>query len=288
MVSNLIIYSTKHNRYSGHYLPKFNSLIPPKTPVFLYKISLFTFKCKMADLERGFLWPKWVRPRWDCYLMLACAARTGEGSSLTWPLMHNCTRQYSAWLEHIFDAWTTHRQSLLNKVELKLNYSWQNHYVPSRQFWDCGRWKSELLWNFTIVGCSQSQQTWSGFSPTTVPDNNRQSRFSPTTVPKLSTGMNCQLSAGFFFTVDEVLAVPLVRVPSRQLTVHWQPTMLKFHKESDFYLPQSQNCLLGYEKDFLLLAVLNFMDSPQDLLRCLEYIFRSNFQGKIHFEYTQK
>ncbi len=34
--------------------------------------------------------------------------------------------------------------------------------------------------------------------------------------------------------------------PSRQLTVHWQPTMLKFHKESDFHLPQSQNCLLGY------------------------------------------
>ena len=36
-----------------------------------------------------------------------------------------------------------------------------------------------------------SQQTWSGFSPTTVPDNNRQSGFSPTTVPKLSTGMVC-------------------------------------------------------------------------------------------------
>ncbi len=34
-----------------------------------------------------------------------------------------------------------------------------------------------------------SQQTWSGFSPTTVPDNNRQSGFSPTTVPKLSTGV---------------------------------------------------------------------------------------------------
>ncbi len=33
-----------------------------------------------------------------------------------------------------------------------------------------------------------AQQTWSGFSPTPVPDNNRQSGFSPTTVPKLSTG----------------------------------------------------------------------------------------------------
>ena len=32
------------------------------------------------------------------------------------------------------------------------------------------------------------QQTWSGFSPTAVPDNNRQSRLSPTTVPKMSTG----------------------------------------------------------------------------------------------------
>ncbi len=33
--------------------------------------------------------------------------------------------------------------------------------------------------------CS-TQQTWSGFSPTTVPDNNRQSGLSPTTVPKIS------------------------------------------------------------------------------------------------------
>ena len=23
----------------------------------------------------------------------------------------------------------------------------------SRQFWDCGRWKSDSLWNFSIVGC---------------------------------------------------------------------------------------------------------------------------------------
>ncbi len=33
--------------------------------------------------------------------------------------------------------------------------------------------------------------------------------------------------------------------PSRQLTVHWQPTIVKFHCNSDFHLPQSQNCLLG-------------------------------------------
>ncbi len=36
-----------------------------------------------------------------------------------------------------------------------------------------------------------------------------------------------------------------VLIPSRQLTVHWQPTMLNFHKESDFHLQQSQYCLLG-------------------------------------------
>ncbi len=34
-------------------------------------------------------------------------------------------------------------------------------------------------------------------------------------------------------------------IPSRQLTVHWQPKMVKFHSNSDFHLPQSQNCLLG-------------------------------------------
>ncbi len=33
-----------------------------------------------------------------------------------------------------------------------------------------------------------TQQTWSGFSPTIVPDNNRRSGLSPTMVPKLSTG----------------------------------------------------------------------------------------------------
>ena len=33
-----------------------------------------------------------------------------------------------------------------------------------------------------------AQQTWSEFSPTTVPDNNRQSGLSPITVPEMSTG----------------------------------------------------------------------------------------------------
>ncbi len=36
---------------------------------------------------------------------------------------------------------------------------------------------------------SLSQQTWSGFSLTTVSDKNRQSGLSPTTVPKLSKGI---------------------------------------------------------------------------------------------------
>ncbi len=34
--------------------------------------------------------------------------------------------------------------------------------------------------------------------------------------------------------------------PSRQLIVHWQSTMVKFHSNSDFHLPQSQNCLVGW------------------------------------------
>ena len=36
-------------------------------------------------------------------------------------------------------------------------------------------------------------------------------------------------------------------LPSRQLTVHWQPTMLKLHKNSSFTPPESQNCLVGRE-----------------------------------------
>ena len=36
--------------------------------------------------------------------------------------------------------------------------------------------------------------------------------------------------------------------PSRQLTVHWQPTILKFHKIRS--LPKSQNCLLGSDQQY--------------------------------------
>ncbi len=37
----------------------------------------------------------------------------------------------------------------------------------------------------------------------------------------------------------------LLKVPSRQLTVHWQPTMLKLHRDSSFTPPESQNCHVG-------------------------------------------
>ncbi len=34
-------------------------------------------------------------------------------------------------------------------------------------------------------------------------------------------------------------------IPRRQLTVHWQTTMVKFHRDSSFTPPESQNCLVG-------------------------------------------
>ncbi len=49
----------------------------------------------------------------------------------------------------------------------------------------CG---SSCIQDLFSIPVMHAQQTWSGFSQTTVPDNNRQSGFSPTTVPKLSTG----------------------------------------------------------------------------------------------------
>ncbi len=53
------------------------------------------------------------------------------------------------------------------------------------------------------------QQTWSGFSPTTVPDNNRQSGFSPTTVPKLSKGALLFDNKVFKFQVDKSSRITL-------------------------------------------------------------------------------
>ncbi len=39
--------------------------------------------------------------------------------------------------------------------------NWRNFvYVPSRQFWDCGRWKSDSLWNFSIVGCQWAAKSF--------------------------------------------------------------------------------------------------------------------------------
>ncbi len=52
-----------------------------------------------------------------------------------------------------------------------------------------------------------SQQTWSGFSPTRVPDNNRQSGFSPTTVPKLSTGSEYYCTGLREFGSQEMLPI---------------------------------------------------------------------------------
>ncbi len=54
-----------------------------------------------------------------------------------------------------------------------------------------------------------------------------------------------QCTQGFVAKSTQTQCQSVYTLPSRQLTVHWQPTMLNFHKESDFHLPQSQNCLLG-------------------------------------------
>ncbi len=52
--------------------------------------------------------------------------------------------------------------------------------------------KKDVIWRGFGGHCPElintSQQIWSGFSPTTVPDNNRQSELSPTMVPQMSTG----------------------------------------------------------------------------------------------------
>ncbi len=58
-------------------------------------------------------------------------------------------------------------------------------------------------------------------------------------------------------------------IPSRQLTVNWQPTMLKFHKESDFHLPQSQNCLLGSYPHIKFCKILWYWPIPFAYRKCL-------------------
>ncbi len=42
-----------------------------------------------------------------------------------------------------------------------------------------------------------------------------------------------------------LLSISSLSLPSRQLTVHWQPTMLKLHRDSSFTPPGSQNCPVG-------------------------------------------
>ena len=43
------------------------------------------------------------------------------------------------------------------------NINYRTEVVPSRQFWDCGRWKSDSLWNFSIVGCQWTVNCLLGF-----------------------------------------------------------------------------------------------------------------------------
>ncbi len=54
------------------------------------------------------------------------------------------------------------------------------------------------------------------------------------------------LSMQYILKHSKVLVHPKWRHISHPVD-NWQPTMLKFHKESDFHLPQSQNCLLGMD-----------------------------------------
>ncbi len=42
--------------------------------------------------------------------------------------------------------------------------SWASvNTCPSRQFWDCCRWKSDSLWNFSIAGCQWTVNCLLGF-----------------------------------------------------------------------------------------------------------------------------
>ena len=49
----------------------------------------------------------------------------------------------------------------------------------------------ELTKGASIFMSQQTEQTWSGFSPTAGPDNNRQSGLSRMTVQEMSTGVLC-------------------------------------------------------------------------------------------------
>ncbi len=77
------------------------------------------------------------------------------------------------------------------KTGIMSHFLKQNCKYPVNLISNISRWWTTIFHYtcITLYHLLRSQQTWSGFSPTTVPDNNRQSGFSPTTVPKLSTGM---------------------------------------------------------------------------------------------------
>ncbi len=60
-----------------------------------------------------------------------------------------------------------------------------------------GHYLTIILPTTFLKHIEKPQQTWSGFSPTKIPDNNRQSGLLPTTVPEMSTG-NDMHSADWF------------------------------------------------------------------------------------------
>ncbi len=91
-----------------------------------------------------------------------------------------------------------------------------------------------LISRFFMVALDQGQWPHVMSPKRNAPESNRHLAQSlPTYTPPQKKGNFRKVSFG-------------EECPSRQLTVHWQPTMLKSHKGPDFHLPQSQNCLLGY------------------------------------------
>ncbi len=69
----------------------------------------------------------------------------------------------------------------------------------------------------------------------------------------LHLGINAKLinHGNYFKPTHKVFLVSIphaksLALLSRQLTVHWQPTMIKLHRDSSFTPPESQNCHVGY------------------------------------------
>ncbi len=93
-----------------------------------------------------------------------------------------------------FKVCTTHPLVGNRELSLAANFSSQLwHGLVTDSYWLITH-RLSLIWYISsmvyisYLQVKTTQQTWSGFSPTTVPDNNRQSGLSPTTVPEMSTG----------------------------------------------------------------------------------------------------